>query len=126
MLLFFIDTIKALFCHFFVFFDHCLGDDEILYPVLTRIREVLGTYHAVLLHCVTHAEGWVDEDAVVATQHLSVHAPHRSADDEVGLFLLAELPEERHCLFGTDGEIGSDDVGIGQHLADASNSARLS
>ena len=123
MLLFFIDTLKAVLCHFFIFFDHRLGDDEVLYPVLTRIGEMLGSYHTVLLHRITHAEGWVDEDTVIATKHLCVHTTHGGANNQVWLFLLAELPEERHCLFGTDGEIGGDDVGVGKHLADASNGA---
>ena len=123
MLLFFIDTLKAMLCHFLVVFDHRLGDDEILHPILTRIGEMLGSYHTVLLHRVAHAEGWVDENAVVATKHLSVHTTHRGANNQVWLFLLAELPEERHCLFGMDGKIGSDDVGVGKHLADASDGA---
>ena len=122
-LLLIINTFEAMIGQFLVFLDHGFGDDELLHAVEARIRKVLVADHAMFLHRVAHLEGRIDEDAVVAIEHLGVHATHRGADDEVGLFLLAELPEERHGLFGMDGEIGSDDGGVGKHLSDTSDGA---
>ena len=90
-----INTFEAVISHFLVFLDEGFGDDELLHAVETRIGEMLVADHAVFLHRVAHPEGRIDEDTVVAVEHLGVHATHRGADDEVGLFLLAELPEER-------------------------------
>ena len=117
---------KALVGHLLVLLDECLGDDKVLHTVLSRIREVLGTNHAVLLHRIAHAEGWVHEYAVIAVEHLSIHATHGGADDEVGLLTVACLSQQFHSLLRNDGQVRSDDGGLWQHLADAGDGARLS
>ena len=120
-----IKTLEAMIGHFLVFLDNGLGDDELLDAVETGIGEMLVADHAVFLHRVAHPEGRIDEDTVKSVEHLGIHAAHGGADDEVGLFLLAELPEERHRLFRTDGKVGGDDGGIGHHLTDSGDCARL-
>ena len=116
---------ETLLRHLLILFHKRLRDHEVLHTVLTGIGEMLGAYHTVFLHRVAHLEGRVDKDAVVAVEHLGIHAAHRGADDEIGMFFVAGLPQEAERLLRTDGEVWRNDCGIGEHLTDTGDGTRL-
>ena len=94
-----------MFRHLLVFLDKSLRDNKVLHPILSWIREVLCPYHPVIFHRVAHLQGGVHENTVVAVEHLRIHATHRRADDEVWLFRLAGLTQQRHRLLRTNGQV---------------------
>ena len=80
------DSLETMFGHLFIFFYQSLSDDEILHSILSGIGEMLCSDHSMVFHRVTHLQGGVYKDAVVAVEHLRIHAAHGGADDEVWLF----------------------------------------
>ena len=124
--LFFSHLSETLLCHLLILLHQSLCHHEVLYSVLTRIREMLSTNHTVFLHRVAHLQGWVYEDTVKAVEHLRIHASHRGADDKVGLLLLTDIAQKIHCLLRMDGKIGSYHLCLRQHLTDTCHRAALS
>ena len=49
-----VESLKAVFRYLLIRLYQCLGNDEILHPIQSGIREVLGTHHAVCFHRLTH------------------------------------------------------------------------
>ena len=103
LLILIVESLKAVLGHLLIRLHQCLGDDEVLYTILSGIREMLGAHHAVCLHRLTHLQSGIHHDAVVAAQHLCVHATHRCADDEVGLLAVAHLSQQCHRFLWLDG-----------------------
>ena len=84
--------------HLTIFLHQRLRDDEFLHSVLTGILKHELSYHAVLNHCPAHLKSGVDEDSVVATEHLGVHPAHRRTDDKVGTLALTHPAKHRHSV----------------------------
>ena len=116
LLLFGGDLREAVLRHLTVLLDQRLGDDDLLYAVLTRILKCLLPHHLMLAHRSSHLEGGIDADTVEAVEHLRVHASHGGANDQVGTFALHSLLEQGHCLCRMDGEVGCQDRGTGHEL----------
>ncbi len=125
-LLVFVHAAEALLGHLLILFHQGFRHDEILHAVLPRVLKVLCPHHVVAHHRVAHLQGRVDDDAVVAVEHLGVHAAHRSADDQVGVLGLAGGAQQLHGLCGVDGQVGGNDRCRGQCRAYAGHRSRLS
>ena len=120
------DTRETLLSHFLILLHHRLGHYEVLHAVLTGIREMLCPYHTVILHGVTHLQGRVHEDTVVAVEHLSIHAPHRRADNQVRMFAHTRPTQQVNGFLRMYWQVWGNDNGIGQHLTDTCHRPRLS
>ena len=114
-------ALKTAVCHLPILLHQRFCDYKILHTVLTRILKMLLSYHAVLLHRVAHAQGRIHQDAVIASQLLCIHASHRRADDEVGLFRFADPSQQFHRLLGNQGQVWSNDRGTRQYLTETRN-----
>ena len=123
---FVVKPLKAVLRHVLIGFYQCLGHDEVLYTVQSGIREMLSPHHPMCLHRLTHLQSRVHDNTVEAAQHLCIHTAHRGADDEVGVFFVAHLPQQCHCLFRFYGQVRSYHRRVGQNLTDTCYGARLS
>lgn len=120
------DVLEAVFGDFFVFFDEGFGYDEFLLAVLAGVGVFLAADHVVGYEGFAHAEGGVDEDAVVAVELFCEHAAHGGAYYEVGVVLLADGVEVLDGFCGVEGEVGGYYVGVGEVLLDGGDGAGLS
>ena len=96
---------------------------ELLHAVLPGRIESLLAHHPVALHRVADGKGGIREDAVVAVEHLGIHAAHRGAEDERGLFPFTCVKQELESLLGMYRQIGSHHAGLGEHLTQAHHRA---
>ena len=60
----------------FVFFHDGFIDEKVLHPVFTWVLVGLCSCHAMCHHSIADFESRIDDDAIVAVEHLSVHASH--------------------------------------------------
>ena len=121
-----VKVLEAVFRLILVFLDERLVHIELLYTVQTWVLKLLGACHAMAAHGVAHLQGRVHTDAVVAAQLLSIHAAHRGADDEVGLFLSADVTQQAHSLRRVYGQVWGNDSGLRHDGAQPFYRARLS
>ena len=87
---------------------------------------MLGSDHPVILHRVAHLQGRVHQDAVVAIEHLGIHASHRRADNQIRLLRLAHLPQQVHRLLRANRKVGGNHRCIWKYLADSRHRSTLS
>ena len=125
LLFFIVHTVEAELGDLFIGLYQRLGHHEVLLAVSPWVREVLCPDHTVLLHRLAHLQGRVDEDAVVAVEHLGIHPSHRGADDEVWVLPFARLFQQRQGLLWLYGQVGGNDLCLWQHLTDACHRTTL-
>ena len=99
---------------------------EFLHSVLSGREELLLARESVAVHGLGNAEGRIGQNAVVAAEHLGIHAAHRCAKDECRLFALAGVAQQLKGLCRVDGQVGSHHASVGQYLAQSVYRARLS
>lgn len=104
------DILEAMGGHLTIFLYHCFCNDKFLHTILARVLEDLFSHHTMFAHGVAHLEGWVDEDSVYSTQHLSIHSTHGGADDEMRFMGADHLLEHCHCFRGIDRDILGNDI----------------
>ena len=61
---------------FFIFLHDGLVDKKVLHSVLARVLIGLCPCHAMCHHGVANLESRVDDNAVVAVEHLGIHSSH--------------------------------------------------
>ena len=106
---FFVYTFKALLGDVFVFFHQGFRHDKFLYTVLTGIENGVFAEHIVLKDGVAHLEGRIDEDAVVTVEHFGVHAAHRGADNQVGVFFFTGFVQQVYRFLWMQWEVGGNE-----------------
>ena len=121
-----VDALEALFRLVLILLDQRLVDVELLHAVLSGVLELLRSRHAVCLHGLTHLQGSIHADAVVAIQLLGIHATHRRAENQVGLFLLTDVAQQSNSLSRVDGQVWCNDLGLWHHFAQSGHRTRLS
>ena len=120
------DTLEALFRLILVLLDQCFVNIEFLDTIQSWILELLSPRHSVRLHCLAHLQGSIHADAVVAIELLGIHAPHRCADDEVWMLLLADVAQQGDGLCRMDGQVGGNDFSLWHYLTESCHRTRLS
>ena len=118
--------LETLLLHLMVFLDHGFRDDEFLNTILTRVLEHLLTRHTVGAHGIGNLKGRIDQDTVVAIEHLCVHTSHRCADNQIGLLPFCHSLQHGHSFSRMYRDILGHHSGIGQHLLNALYRTRLS
>ena len=93
-----IESLKALFGGFAVFFLKCFRNHKLFLAILAWALPNLLARHGVFLHGFTHFKGWVYANTIVPVQHFGVHSTHRSADDKVGIVFFYLLFQEVDSL----------------------------
>ena len=125
-LLLVVHTAEAELCRLLIGLHQRLCHHEVLHAINSGVREVLRADHSVLLHRLSHLQCGVYEDAVVAVEHLRIHAAHRGADDEIGLFPLTGVLQQLESFLRLYGQVGSYHFCLWQHLTDACHRTALS
>ena len=108
---------ESLLLHLPIALHQGLVDIELLDAILSGVEELLLARQSVGRHRVGDAQGRVHADAVETIELFRIHAAHRGADDEVGVFLFTDIPEQCHRLMGFYGQVVGDNLRPGKHLA---------
>ena len=106
-----------------VFLDKRFVHIKLLHTVFPGRIERLLAHQSVTLHRVADGEGGIGEDAVVAAEHLGIHASHRGAEDERRLLAAARVEQKLESLPGMQGKVGSHHTGLGKHLTETAHRA---
>ena len=117
--------LETLLLHLMVFLHDGFRNHEFLDTILTRILEHLLTRHTVSAHGIGNLESRIDEDTVVAIEHLCVHTSHRCTDNQIGLLPFSHRLQHGHSFSRMYRDILGHYSGIGQHLLNAFHRARL-